>query len=190
MLHVPETRVPRARFPVIDIHTHLSWAAARKNGVSVGEEMTYPAPPQVLLPVMNQKNIRAMVNLTGGIGRGLDETIQRFQVPYPGRFVVFTEPWWERSNRADYPSFQADEIARARKAGAYGLKILKTLGLYLREGVTAGPLVKIDDPRFDPMWETCGALNMPVAIHVSDPEAFFLPIDRFNERFEQLNKPS
>ena len=40
------------------------------------------------------------------------------------------------------------------------------------------------------MWETCGALNMPVAIHVSDPEAFFLPIDRFNERFEQLNKPS
>ena len=70
------------------------------------------------------------------------------------------------------------------------MKILKTLGLYLREGVTAGPLVKIDDPRFDPMWETCGALNMPVAVHVSDPEAFFLPIDRFNERFEQLNKPS
>jgi len=152
MLHVPETKVPRARFPVIDIHTHLSWAAAQKNGVSLGEEMTYPAPPQVLLQVMNQKNIRAMVDLTGGIGRGLDDTIQRFQLPYPGRFVVFTEPWWERSNRADYPQFQAEEIARARKAGAYGLKILKTLGLYLREGVTVGPLVKIDDPRFDPMW--------------------------------------
>jgi len=76
-----------------------------------------------------------MVNLTGGMGRGLDETIQRFQVPYPGRFVVFTEPSWERSNGADYPQFQADEIARARKAGAYGLKILKTLGLYLREGL-------------------------------------------------------
>jgi predicted TIM-barrel fold metal-dependent hydrolase len=28
---------------------------------------------------------------------------------------------------------------------------------------------------------------MPVAIHISDPEAFFLPIDRFNERFEELN---
>ena len=28
---------------------------------------------------------------------------------------------------------------------------------------------------------------MPVGIHVSDPEAFFLPIDRFNERFEELN---
>jgi hypothetical protein len=28
---------------------------------------------------------------------------------------------------------------------------------------------------------------MPVAIHISDPEAFFLPIDRFNERWEELH---
>ena len=28
---------------------------------------------------------------------------------------------------------------------------------------------------------------MPVAIHVGDPEAFFLPVDRYNERFEELN---
>jgi predicted TIM-barrel fold metal-dependent hydrolase len=53
--------------------------------------------------------------------------------------------------------------------------------------MTSGPLVKIDDARFDPMWEACGSLNMPVAIHVADPEAFFLPTDRFNERFEELN---
>ena len=28
---------------------------------------------------------------------------------------------------------------------------------------------------------------MPVLIHSSDPEAFFLPIDRFNERWEELH---
>ena len=65
--------------------------------------------------------------------------------------------------------------------------MVKTLGLYLRENVTTGNLVKLDDPRFDPMWEACGAHEMPVAIHTSDPDAFFLPIDRFNERFEELN---
>jgi predicted TIM-barrel fold metal-dependent hydrolase len=27
---------------------------------------------------------------------------------------------------------------------------------------------------------------MPVAIHIGDPEAFFLPTDRFNERYEEL----
>ena len=37
------------------------------------------------------------------------------------------------------------------------------------------------------MWEAVGALQMPVAIHTSDPEAFFLPIDRFNERWEELH---
>src|ERR1700757_4949421 len=44
MLHVPETKVPRARYPVIDIHTHLSFAARTENGVAIGEEMKYLAP--------------------------------------------------------------------------------------------------------------------------------------------------
>ncbi len=57
----------------------------------------------------------------------------------------------------------------------------------MRERVTTGPLVKIDDRRFDLMWDAAGAHRMPVAIHTSDPEAFFLPTDRFNERYEELN---
>ena len=187
MLHVLETKVLRSRHPVIDIHTHLSFTAKSANGVGIGEAMKYPAPVEELLALMNRKNIRVMVNLTGGVGKGLQETIRKFQQPYPERFVTFTEPWWERTNQPEYSKFQADEIVRAQQAGARGLKILKTLGLYLREEISKGPLVKIDDPRFDAMWETCGSLGMPVAIHVSDPEAFFLPIDRFNERFEELN---
>ena len=77
-------------------------------------------------------------------------------------------------------------IEDAHRRGAKGLKVLKTLGLYLRENVTTGALIRIDDRRFDGMWEAAGALKMPVAIHSSDPEAFFLPIDRFNERWEEL----
>jgi predicted TIM-barrel fold metal-dependent hydrolase len=187
MLHVPETKVPRPRYPVIDIHTHLSVTAKTDNGVGVGEAMKYFAPVEALLPLMDRKNIQMMVNLTGGAGKGLEEAIRKFQQPYPERFVTFAEPWWERTNQPGYSQFQADEIVRSQQAGARGLKILKTLGLYLREGISKGPLVKIDDRRFDAMWETCGSLGMPVAIHVSDPEAFFLPIDRFNERFEELN---
>src|SRR5436309_13091960 len=37
------------------------------------------------------------------------------------------------------------------------------------------------------MWDACGQLNMPVAMHVSVPVAFFTPTDRFNERYEELN---
>jgi predicted TIM-barrel fold metal-dependent hydrolase len=187
MLHVAEHKVARSRFPVIDIHTHISWKAAGKNGVGMGEKMTFLAEPADLLAVMDKKNLRTMVDLTGGVGSGLEETIAKYQTAHPGRFLIFTEPWWEKLNEPDYPMFQADQIEKAHRAGARGLKILKTLGLYLRENITSGPLVKVDDRRFDPMWEACAAFNMPVAIHTADPEAFFLPIDRFNERFEELN---
>jgi predicted TIM-barrel fold metal-dependent hydrolase len=187
MLQVPETRVERARFPVIDVHTHLTFRAKSVSGVPHGEAVRAVAQPAELLPVMDRRNVQTMVNLTGGVGSGLKETVGRLQQAHPGRFVVFTEPSWDRLLDPGYPKWQGDELSRARDAGAKGVKVLKTLGLYLREQVTSGPLVTIDDPRFDPMWEACGALGLPVAIHVSDPEAFFLPIDRYNERYEELH---
>ena len=142
--------------------------------------------PANCLAVMDRKNIRTMVDVTGGYGDGLREAVAKLSTAHPGRFVVFTEPAWAKASDAGYPKFQADQIEDAHKAGAKGLKVLKTLGLFLRERGT-NKLVRIDDPRFDPMWEAVGALKMPVAIHISDPEAFFLPIDRFNERWEELH---
>ena len=186
MLQVPQTRVERAKFPVIDVHTHLTFRARSVAGVGHGEAVRVIAAPPDLLPVMDRRNVQTMVNLTGGVGSGLQETIKTFGA-HPDRFVTFTEPSWDRTADPGYAGWQADELARAKANGARGVKVLKTLGLYLREQVTTGPLVTIDDGRFDPMWEACGALGLPVAIHISDPEAFFLPIDRFNERYEELH---
>ena len=186
MLHVKQTRVERPRFPVIDMHTHLTWTANVRNGVSVGEDITVFAQPEDLLPVMDRKGIRTLVNLTGGTGAGLEQAIRTFDHAAPGRFVTLTEPSFGLFAEAAYPNLQADAIAHAHRVGARGLKLLKTLGLYLRERIDDGPLVAIDDRRFDPMWEACAALNMPVFMHVSDPEAFFLPTDASNERYEEL----
>jgi predicted TIM-barrel fold metal-dependent hydrolase len=179
MLHVPETKVARAKFPVIDFHTHIT-------GGRNGGGIRFSMEPANCLAVMDRKNLRTMVSLTGSYGDGLREAIAKLQVAHPGRFVVFTEPAWTQASDPGYPKAQADLIEDAHKAGAKGLKVLKTLGLYLREKET-NQLVKLDDKRFDPMWEAVGALKMPVAIHTSDPEAFFLPIDRFNERWEELH---
>ena len=187
MLEVRETRVERARHPVIDIHTHISSCAKEINGVGVSAERIFQGEPDELLAVMNRKNIRSMVNLTGGYGSGLVETIRRYDKAHVDRFFTFAEPIYERFLEPNYPQIQAEAIEEAHRNGACGLKILKTLGLYLRDNITTGKLVTIDDPRFDPMWETCGRLQIPVAIHVSDPVAFFLPADRFNERYEELN---
>ena len=187
MLEVRETHVERSRFPVIDIHTHISVSARSKAGVELAPERQYLGTPTELLSVMERKNIRTMVNLTGGYDAGLAETINKYDRAHPDRFYTFTEPSYSLFLDPDYPRLQAQAIEKAHQAGARGLKILKTLGLYLRSNITSGTLVKVDDPRFDPMWDTCGQLNMPVAIHVSDPIAFFTPTDRFNERYEELS---
>jgi predicted TIM-barrel fold metal-dependent hydrolase len=187
MLHAQETQVERAKFPVVDVHTHITVSAKSENGVELAAKRNYLGQPNELLAVMDSKNIRAMVNLTGGYDDGLVEVIAKYDKAYAGRFYSLAEPCYEKFLEPNYPRIQADEIERAHRAGAKGLKVLKTLGLYLRENITSGKLVKIDDPRFDPMWDTCGQLNMPVAIHVSDPIAFFTPTDRFNERYEELN---
>jgi predicted TIM-barrel fold metal-dependent hydrolase len=186
MLHVKRTSVPRARFPVIDVHSHLSFTTSSAGGVSQGEDVTLLIAAKDAVALMDRKNVKAMVNLTGGHGRGLAKTIAAFDDAYPGRFLTCVEPSYESFLDPAYPRLQADAVEAAAQAGAKGLKILKTLGLYLREKITTGALVKIDDPRFDPMWEACAAHGLPVFIHVADPEAFFLPIDRFNERYDEL----
>ena len=168
------------------MHTHLSFAG-RMRAPEDAEAVTVAMPATDVLSVMDKKNIRTMVNLTGGRGAGLEQVVKQFDAAHPGRFITFTEPWWSRASEPGYPAFQAEQIERAHKAGARGLKVLKILGLYLRENGSTGKLVAIDDPRFDPMWETCASLDIPVAMHIADPEAFFLPTDRFNERYEELH---
>jgi predicted TIM-barrel fold metal-dependent hydrolase len=187
MLQVHESHVQRSRFPVIDFHTHISGSTQSERGVELSPDREYLGTPQELLAVMERKNIRAMVNLTGGYDNGLTEAVAKYDRAYPGRFYTFTEPSYSRFQEPNYPKMQARAIEQAHRDGARGLKILKTLGLYLRENITSGTLVRIDDARFDPMWDACGQLNMPVAIHISDPIAFFTPTDRFNERYEELN---
>jgi predicted TIM-barrel fold metal-dependent hydrolase len=188
MLVVPEHQVPRAKFPVVDFHVHYTFRSRNVGGVPVGEAIDVRTSPGDLSALMQRRNLRTLVDLTGGVGSGLRQAVDTFQRPQPGRFVVFTEPSYERIAEPGFATWQADEIGRAKEAGAKGVKILKVLGLFLRERVDQGPLVKVDDPRFDPMWEACGGLGLPVAIHVSDPKAFFLPIDRYNERYEELQR--
>ena len=184
-LVVPRTPIERARFPVIDMHAHMGFAAPRAEGEPDRGQRRFLAPPEDLLPVMDRRNLRMLVNLTGGYDAGLADSIATFDRRHPGRFLSFTEPWFSRAEETGYARFQADQIELARKQGAGGLKILKTLGVYLRAQET-GKLIAIDDPRFDPMWDACGQLGIPVAVHTSDPVAFFDPIDRYNERFEEL----
>jgi predicted TIM-barrel fold metal-dependent hydrolase len=70
------------------------------------------------------------------------------------------------------------------RRGARGLKVWKPLGLQYRD--TSGRLIPIDDIRLSDLWDAAASLHIPVLIHIADPVAFFQPLDRFNERWEEL----
>src|SRR4051794_10052217 len=85
------------------------------------------------------------------------------------------------------PGFSEDAVKKnelSPRLGAAGFKEYKRLGLFLRD--KEGKLLKIDDPKLDPVWARCGELKMPVSIHVADPRAFWLPYNDQNERWKEL----
>ena len=153
MLKVPVHTVPRAKFPAVDFHNHIDMAA-----------------PDQLLALMESANLATIVNFTGGFGETLRTQVAKF-APHGDRFVVFANVDWSQIDRPDFGRWAADELEAAVKAGARGLKVFKSLGLTVKDG--AGRLIAVDDPRLDPIWARAGALGIPVAIHTSDPDAFF-----------------
>ena len=177
MLHAQFHDVRRARFPVIDFHQHVN---DRLNAGGPGLAF----PPEKLLAMMDAANVRTIVILTGPRGDDLSSLVDALVKPHPGRFVVFTQVDWARADEPDFASREAALLADNVARGARGLKVLKDLGLYHRD--KSGKLLAIDDPRFDPIWQAAGRLGIPVAIHSGDPEAFFLPADAGNERYDEL----
>jgi len=171
MLHARVTPIERAKFPVIDVHNHIN------DAMGIDEHV---APEQVI-KVMNAVNVRTVVILTGQWREKLQKVVDEMVKPYPGRFMVFTQIDY---SKIDDPKAMVADLDDAVRRGARGLKVLKDLGLQDRD--KSGKLIPVDDPRLDPVWEECGRLGIPVAIHVTDPEAFFHPINGENERYEEL----
>jgi predicted TIM-barrel fold metal-dependent hydrolase len=175
MLHLQTHEVPRAKFYVIDVHNHVNDA-----GGIHGEEV----PPAEVVKTMDQANVKKVVILTGLWGEKLQSVLDKMVKPYPDRFVVFAQMDWSKIDDPDFSKKMVAQLDDAVSRGARGLKILKDWGLGVKD--KSGKFVAIDDPRMDPVWEECGRLKIPVAIHSTDPEAFFTPTDAKNERYEEL----
>ncbi|MCA9177435.1 MAG: amidohydrolase [Planctomycetales bacterium] len=175
MLKTKVTRVPLPKFPVIDVHNHLGGGAERLTKSRV----------ESYLREMDAAGVRTVVNLDGGWDDRLRETVAALDAAHPGRFLTFALLDFRGLDDPNWSQRETERLRKSFEAGAKGLKFHKSLGLSYRD--KQGKLLGIDDPKLDPIWRLCGELKRPVMIHTSDPAAFFTPLDRFNERWHELN---
>jgi len=169
---VPVHLVPRARFPVVDIHGHPPALTSAEVINQVGA-------------AMDSLNLRVMVNASGSSGDRLTRQLEAVRASsYRDRFVMFTT----LDLRDVGPGSGARIAARLEadvRVGAAGLgEIGKGFGLSAHKA--DGTRLKLDDPELDPVWVTAARLKIPVFIHVGDPSEFFEPLDYRNERWLEL----
>jgi predicted TIM-barrel fold metal-dependent hydrolase len=175
MMATKTTLVEKPMYPVVDMHNHLGG----------GKDRLTPETVKRYLTEMNEAGVRTVVNLDGGWGDRLKETLAALDEAHPGRFLTYALVNFDGIDADDWGEREAKRLEEGFKAGAKGLKFHKTLGLHVR--FKDGRLMNVDDPKLDPVWEMCAKHGRPVVIHVADPAAFFTPLDRFNERWHELN---
>jgi predicted TIM-barrel fold metal-dependent hydrolase len=181
-LVVPQHPLTKAKFPFIDIHNH---------------QFSMPTQDiKALLREMDQLNMRIMVNLSGRGYRSvngqfglqdnsyLESAIKNVKATTPNRILQFTNVSFIGVGNPGWTENALKELEQDVRSGANGLKVYKNLGFSFRDN--KGKLLRIDDPRLDPIWEKCGELKIPVLIHTADPKPFWDPVDDKNERWLEI----
>ncbi len=167
IFNIPKTEVNRAKFPIIDMHSH-----------------PYVNTPELLdkwVTIMDEVGIEKTIILSYATGAKFDSIYHAYVSKYPSRFEVWCGFDYTGYDEPGFGPAAIAELERCHKVGATGIGELgdKGKGLFYSKPKAFG--MHPDDPRMDPLWEKCGELNMPVNIHVAEPIWMYQPMDSTND---------
>tara|TARA_A100001015_G_scaffold99937_1_gene111038 strand:+ start:1090 stop:2217 length:1128 start_codon:yes stop_codon:yes gene_type:complete len=171
-LVVSSNEIKRSKYPFIDIHNHQFDMPVKDLSDLVSE--------------MDSLNMAFMVNLSGFRGQYLKMCLDNIKKNEPERLGVFVNLNWENIDSDTFLENNIKILRDAKKDGAIGLKVYKSLGLTDKD--SNGNRIAVNDPRIDPIWEECGKLGFPVLIHSADPASFWKRKDKNNERWLELKQ--
>lgn len=164
---IPVTTVAKAKFPVIDFHSH-----------------DYPksdAEIRQWIENMDRVGIEKTMVLSYSSGKSFDSVIAKYK-PYKDRVDVWCGFDYTSCNEAGWSKKAVAELERCYRMGARGVGELGDKGLgELYSKPTPGYGMHVDDPRMKPLLEKCAALHMPVSIHVAEDEWMYRKPDSTND---------
>lgn len=180
-----ETFVPKAKYPVIDVHIH-NYPAREESG----------SPEEHLsrwVETMDEVGVETSVVLTGATGKEFDQLTELYLTPYPDRFQLYCGIETDGIEQADYPGRAAVELERCYKQGARGIGEITDKGFGITRDPELNPSQRLhhDDSRLDRVWEKAAELNLPVNLHIADHPSAWEPPNIFQERtpiFQQFNQ--
>jgi uncharacterized protein len=151
---IPVTIIGKARFPVIDMHTHGRYAKDRNE-------------VDAWIKVMDETGIEKAIVLTQAHGEEFDKLVDLYS-HYPDRFELWCGFDYTGYNQPGYGPDAVKELVRCYEKGARGVGEVgdKGRGLYYSKPEAWG--MHPDDPRLDLLFQKCAELNMPINLHAGD----------------------
>lgn len=180
-----KTDVPVARYPVIDVHTHLY--PERVKGGNIKEEIAKWVQTQQAV------GVDKTIILTGSTGEKFDQTVELYLKPYPDQFQLYCGFDKNDISKSDYPERVTRELERCYEMGARGIGEISDKGYGITRDPALNPRERLhpDDDRLDMFWQKAAELELPVNIHIADHPSAWTPPDVYQERspiFQQYNK--
>ncbi|MEA4876249.1 amidohydrolase family protein [Anaerorhabdus sp.] len=173
-----ETKITKAKFPVIDIHTHMGKLVMGKKYKDLYDTKSH-------ITKLNDLNVEHVVNLDGCYGKDFDNMMKKVS-DYRDSISTFI---WIDFSKFGTPEFEketTEHILSSFHKGAKGIKMWKVISLEYKD--EKGNYIRTDDPRMKFIYKLAAKLNLPILIHIADPTAFFKPVDENNERYEELKQ--
>ena len=164
--HVPVTKVTKAKFPVIDMHSH-PYAQSE-------------ADLDLWVKNMNEAGITKTILLTYAHGSQFDSLVN-FYSKYPDRFDLWCGFDYTGYDKPGFGPDAVKELVRCYNEGAKGVGELGDKGKGLLYCQPPANGMHIDDPRMDALLEKCAELGMPVNIHIGEPQWFYETMDSTND---------
>ena len=164
---IPQTNIVKAKYPVIDFHSH----DYPKTDVEV----------DVWVKRMDEMNIAKTLILTYSTGARFDSLVEKYG-RYKNRFEVWCGFDYTGHEKPGWEKHAVAELERCYRKGATGVGELGDKGLgELYSLPVAGYGLHIDDPAMKPLLEKCAELKMPVSIHVAEDQWMYEKPDATND---------
>jgi uncharacterized protein len=165
-------KVPKPKFPVVDIHGH-------------GPQLGSPDAIASFVSTLDALGIRVYVSADNASGARLERMLQAIAAsPHKDRFRVLAGVDF-RDVAPGWGVQAVKQLEADIKAGAVGVgEVSKAFGLNIRK--RDGSRLRVDDPELDPLWQAFARLDVPAFIHTAEPQEFFQPLDMQNERWLEL----